>query len=706
MRFAKFFKEGLPRKLLFCLLFTLTVSYGRITFPENGSVLNYTHIMFKWEQEPNAVKYNLKAIDDFQNIVLDVETEQTLYISKTDFNWGGNYRAIVSPMFPGGVSGVWSDTLFFNIANEFLSADLEVELFDQESLQEGLILISQVSPDFRMVIIDENGEQIWHSEFAYINHWNEFGQLFGMKNGRGVEVNFYDEVLWMTPLGTEIDAHEMKQISNGNYMGIVPEYQLGPIPLGPWTEAYQDLGYAADGETEEFQWRGTKIVEWDRYGSEEVWSWNPFEYFDMNDYDSLEGRWWSPINGSHYGLMFDWNHANAFHFDELESILYVSNRNLSRITKIDYESLDIVWDMGPPEEFGYGDDNICTNLLFSCQHHIQLLENGDLLFFDNGKLSEIFLNDPFPTTRIRRVRVLEDSYCETIWQYDLPQELYGHSWGSVQLLDNGNYFLYTHGSGYQDGTICTLMELSPEQQIVWKASHTIPFAVWYRSYKIPSIHPSAYSLKMDRYRTVQNDTNNVTGIIFDEINQSLNFFINNHSEYGQLFSYEILDSNGWFAPTLDTVFIEKGESFPISLLPNSHNDSTTTIEIGISPIYHQWSSIDLSYDVFYLSGILDVFDGENIQEKFKPYQNYPNPFNSKTTIKYDLMEDANIKIIIYDLLGNTIRKLVDEKQFIGSRKVIWDGKTDLGQKVASGIYLGRISIGNSTNHTTKLVLIE
>ena len=37
-----------------------------------------------------------------------------------------------------------------------------------------------------------------------------------MKDGRGVEVNFYDEILWMTPAGTEIDAHEIKQIRSGD----------------------------------------------------------------------------------------------------------------------------------------------------------------------------------------------------------------------------------------------------------------------------------------------------------------------------------------------------------------------------------------------------------------------------------------------------------------------------------------------------------
>ena len=71
-------------------------------------------------------------------------------------------------------------------------------------------------------------------------------------------------------------------------------------------------------------------------------------------------------------MIFDWNHVNAFHFDEEESMVYISNRNLSRITKVSYPDYNLIWNMGPPSDFGYGDDNICTDLLFSCQHHIQL----------------------------------------------------------------------------------------------------------------------------------------------------------------------------------------------------------------------------------------------------------------------------------------------------------------------------------------------
>ena len=679
---------------------------AEITFPEHGVTLNYTHIMFRWTQEPDCNLYHLIVSNSLNETVINIHTDQMIYIDKNNFIWDQNYVAILTPIYANDNNAQISDTISFSIGPAYPFADLNIEIINTEDTQNGLTLFSQVSPNFRMVAIDKLGNQVWNSEFAYINHWNEHGQLFGMKDGRGVEVNFYDEILWMTPAGTEVDAHEIKQIPNGNYMGITTEYQLGPIPIGPWTESYQNLGYTADGYTNEFTWRGTKIIEWDSQSHEEVWDWNPFEHFSTDDYDSLEGRWWSPINGSSYGMIFDWNHVNAFHFDEEESMVYISSRNLSRITKVSYPDYNLVWNMGPPSDFGYGDDNICTDLLFSCQHHIQLLEDGDLLFFDNGKLSEIFLNDQYPTSRIRRIRVEDDAYCETIWEYELPQELYGHSWGSVQLLDNGNYFIYTHGSGYQDGSICTLLEVSPEKEIVWRASHTIPLSVWYRGYKIPSIHPDAFSVHVDRFKTVLIDNSISEGIIVDENNQNIIFTINNYSDYSQPYLYSFNSGNESFTSLADTVNIESGGSYIVSIGADElQGANSTAIDLVVKPLHHKWASLDLTFDVFFISGILNNSHKSNMPTSLRFFQNYPNPFNSNTTIMYNLVKDLHVRITIYDLLGNTIKNLFEGSHVSGSKSIQWDGTNNDGHRVSSGTYIYNIEAENII-HTAKMVLIK
>jgi hypothetical protein len=75
-------------------------------------------------------------------------------------------------------------------------------------------------------------------------------------------------------------------------------------------------------------------------------------------------------------------------------------------------------------------------------------------------------------------------------------------------------------------------------------------------------------------------------------------------------------------------------------------------------------------------------------------QNYPNPFNPVTTIQYALPKASEVKIEIYNILGQRVRILVDEHQDPGYKMIHWDGKDDRGDEVSSGIYLYRIQAGD------------
>ncbi|MCB0746858.1 MAG: T9SS type A sorting domain-containing protein [Ignavibacteriae bacterium] len=70
-------------------------------------------------------------------------------------------------------------------------------------------------------------------------------------------------------------------------------------------------------------------------------------------------------------------------------------------------------------------------------------------------------------------------------------------------------------------------------------------------------------------------------------------------------------------------------------------------------------------------------------------ENYPNPFNPSTTISYSLPSDANVKVVIYDIMGRIIKTLASETQISGNHQVVWDGTNLNGARVSSGIYLYR-----------------
>jgi len=75
--------------------------------------------------------------------------------------------------------------------------------------------------------------------------------------------------------------------------------------------------------------------------------------------------------------------------------------------------------------------------------------------------------------------------------------------------------------------------------------------------------------------------------------------------------------------------------------------------------------------------------------KYLLAQNYPNPFNPTTTINFTVPA-GNVKIDIYNVLGQKVKVLVDSKMAAGTYDVVWDGTNALGEKVASGIYFYKL----------------
>ncbi len=94
-----------------------------------------------------------------------------------------------------------------------------------------------------------------------------------------------------------------------------------------------------------------------------------------------------------------------------------------------------------------------------------------------------------------------------------------------------------------------------------------------------------------------------------------------------------------------------------------------------------------------------------LPESFELSQNYPNPFNPTTTIKYFLPEVANVELVIVNVMGQTVRTLVNAMQAPGEHSVVWDGRDQSGVAVASGIYLYKMRAGDFTE-TRKMVLMK
>jgi len=84
---------------------------------------------------------------------------------------------------------------------------------------------------------------------------------------------------------------------------------------------------------------------------------------------------------------------------------------------------------------------------------------------------------------------------------------------------------------------------------------------------------------------------------------------------------------------------------------------------------------------------------------------YPNPFNPVTTLRYDLAEAGEVRLTIYNVAGQVVRRLASGRQVAGQYSVIWDGRDDAGRAVATGVYLARLEAG-AFRQTQKMLLLK
>lgn len=110
-------------------------------------------------------------------------------------------------------------------------------------------------------------------------------------------------------------------------------------------------------------------------------------------------------------------------------------------------------------------------------------------------------------------------------------------------------------------------------------------------------------------------------------------------------------------------------------------------------------------------GLVSVNDkGSNIPEQFALYQNYPNPFNPSTTIKFSLPVSSNVKLQVYNLLGEVVKEIVNSNLPAGLHSFTWNADNSKNIKVTSGIYFYRLTAdgtdGSKYSEVRKMILLK
>lgn len=162
-------------------------------------------------------------------------------------------------------------------------------------------------------------------------------------------------------------------------------------------------------------------------------------------------------------------------------------------------------------------------------------------------------------------------------------------------------------------------------------------------------------------------------------------------------------------PENDGVFLEvmykivKKPPAQISFYLSSDDDIILSDAEGEN-LLCSYPSIDTPaiFDVNWLSF---VAQSSTIPSRFALHPNFPNPFNPWTTINFDIAFDSYVIISVYDIIGRKVTILKKDRMVAGKYSIQWNGLTELGESVSSGIYYIVFTAGEFSE-TSKMTLLR
>jgi len=159
----------------------------------------------------------------------------------------------------------------------------------------------------------------------------------------------------------------------------------------------------------------------------------------------------------------------------------------------------------------------------------------------------------------------------------------------------------------------------------------------------------------------------------------------------------VTDANGNFAITGLPAGEYKIESTSVGF---SEDAATVTVGEGQDAF-----NVNLEMQT---DNVTDVGSGDDgaTPKSFALFQNYPNPFNPETTIQYQLSQAAEVTLKIFNLLGQEVRTLVNQRQPAGAHAVAWDGKDNFGRQAATGVYIFQLKAGESFKMSKRMMLVK
>jgi len=504
-----------------------------------------------------------------------------------------------------------------------------VEISINDNPDPGYIFITNINYS---IIFDNEGSPQWY--------WRIESEPLNLKvqpNGI-MTVNVWEEI-WEGPVGFDssytivknyhippgfwFDDHECTVLENGHYFVIFnDEHQI-------------DMSQVVEGGDPDAWVLENNVAEMDA-DDNPIFIWRGLDHFNVVD----------AIHEDLTQEFIDFCHMNAIEIDNDGHIL-ISSRHLSEITKINRQTGDKIWRLG-----GVNNQFIWVNdpYKISYQHDIRVLPNGNYTLFDNGnyrqpefsRALELELN----TQSMNAIKVFE---------YRENSDVFARWMGSTQRVSNGNTII-----NWAEYWLPKLTEVRPNGSKAFEMNFVEDHHA-YRTHRSPWIGKAAVP-----YLILEPYSDRIT-LIFNKFGDA------DVDHYNIYFGME---------PEPTQVMVVSTE--PFIHLSDFINEETYFFRVTAVNSQGEESGFSNEEEIFV--SITGVEDTESSPTTFELKQNYPNPFNSSTVIKYQIPSASNVKLIVYNSLGQTLEVLVNDYKLRGEYSVRLDGA-----ELSSGVYFYRMA---------------
>ncbi len=297
------------------------------------------------------------------------------------------------------------------------------------------------------VFFDETGRIAWYRKFDVIGSFGQqlangnYGVYVGFSQGWQPDYGYYEE---LTPAGDIIRRHEAPAplYTDGHELLLTPRADGFAAHL--FSYSHRTIDMTPLGGLPDALIAGHQIQRFSPAGVVEF-SWDAWDHFSVMDWIELPESRRQQANA-------DFDHPNSLTLD-LDGHYVASFRDLAEITKINSQTGDIIWRLG-------GVNNQFTILNdpldgFNGQHSVHMLENGNVLLFDNG-----LRHDPPESRAVEYELDLNQMTATVVWQYRHTPAVYTMFTGAAARRTNGNTVVQFAATGL-------VVEADPAGQIVW-----------------------------------------------------------------------------------------------------------------------------------------------------------------------------------------------------------------------------------------------